>query len=60
MTEADIQCLHEIWPEGRRDHGLMLHQAPDPVLDALRRHPWDSVALRGMIETEHRERTTLR
>ena len=56
MTEADIVKLHEVWPEGQRDHGLMLHQAPGPIIVVLARHPWDSVTLRGMIDRERQER----
>lgn len=56
MTEADIVKLHEVWPEGTRDTGLMLHQAPDPIVVLLARHPWDSVALRGIIDDERQRR----
>ena len=56
MTEADIVKLHEVWPEGHRDHGLMLHQAPGPIMVVLARHPWDSVTLRETMEAEQRLR----
>lgn len=56
MTEADIVKLHEVWPEGARDVGLMLHQAPDPILRLLVEHPWDSVTLRETIGAEQRLR----
>ncbi len=52
MTEADIVELHQVWPEGQRDQGLMLHQAPYSIILQLAAHRWDSVALREMIGAE--------
>jgi hypothetical protein len=56
VTEADIVKLDEVWPEGQRDVGMMLHQAPEPILRILVEHPWDSVTLRETIEAEQRLR----
>jgi hypothetical protein len=49
VTEHDIQCLHEIWPEEDYNVGLSVRLAPDSTLLKLAAHPWDSVTLRGMI-----------
>lgn len=56
MTEADVVKLDEVWPEGARDQGMMLRQAPESILRILVEHPWDSVALRETIGAEQRLR----
>lgn len=57
VTESDIIKLDELWgPEGTRDIGLMLHQAPDRIIVLLARHPWDSVTLHGIIDDERQRR----